>query len=681
MANEVFRTGYRVDDLIARRRARVRERLQTLTADDLRSTDVDDIVAGILSVGTIRVPVLRRHKKRPRPPITFQIPQPRPNSWDSRDGTGPPPISAYRFVLEVPFDGDGEVFDYPHTPAVRSIPATVELNSLYVKHEAVSVSPAEVSAQLEAHCDSVESILAAIREQAEPWNLECEKWVREEVDRQVEGLRRADSAAAAMSSPPPPVVEAAPGGCSDVAAVAAPLFPGVTEEVRRKLIAGLEQGAMKVRDDAESPLEELRIDIVRKGQARAGVADGRLSRFHLRVMEQCLQHLWSGFLRLREQCNAPPVESEEALARVMACYVDQVLSPVLQLVRGDRAGSGSWSGEQTVRDTAQRWRAKYAADASNAMAEVAAMQQVEAHVTRKPNTAPPSRPAVFHFGVVTALPIEFAAAKAMLDGVYPVPSPPDDPNHYEAGFIQGTHGKQHVIVTMTPKMGTSTAATTVSALVASFKPKYLLMIGIAGGIPAPERPEAHVRLGDVVISGEAGLFQHDNLKLEDGQFVERDNSARPSATLVQKARVLVANAYAGVRPWDTHVERATQTIKICERPSTDTDILYGPGDARIAHPADAGRLPDRSRIHVGKIGSGNMLLRDAQRREELRIRHGLVAIEMEGAGIGDASWQLNGRFLIIRGVSDYCDSHKTDLWQGYAAAAAAAVARALIELF
>lgn len=84
---------------------------------------------------------------------------------------------------------------------------------------------------------------------------------------------------------------------------------------------------------------------------------------------------------------------------------------------------------------------------------------------------------------------------------------------------------------------------------------------------------------------------------------------------------------------------------------------------------------------MGKIGSGNMLLRDAQRREELRIRHGLVAIEMEGAGIGDASWQLNGRFLIIRGVSDYCDSHKTDLWQGYAAAAAAAVARALIELF
>jgi nucleoside phosphorylase len=32
--------------------------------------------------------------------------------------------------------------------------------------------------------------------------------------------------------------------------------------------------------------------------------------------------------------------------------------------------------------------------------------------------------------------------------------------------------------------------------------------------------------------------------------------------------------------------------------------------------------------------------------------------------------------LIIGGVSDYCNSHKNDLWQGYAAAAAAAVAAA-----
>jgi nucleoside phosphorylase len=33
--------------------------------------------------------------------------------------------------------------------------------------------------------------------------------------------------------------------------------------------------------------------------------------------------------------------------------------------------------------------------------------------------------------------------------------------------------------------------------------------------------------------------------------------------------------------------------------------------------------------------------------------------------------------LVIRGISDYCDSYKNDQWHGYAAATAAAYARQL----
>jgi hypothetical protein len=171
---------------------------------------------------------------------------------------------------------------------------------------------------------------------------------------------------------------------------------------------------MKIRDDAEPALEDLRAEIAKKGQARAGVANGRLSRFHLRVMEQCLQHLWSGLLKIRAQCNAPPVASEKVLARVMACYVDQVLTPVVQLVRMDPVGSGTWSGERTVGDTAQRWKAKYAADARDAMTEVVAAKQREANATRERKTSAPSNAGTFDFGVVTALPIEFVAMKKML---------------------------------------------------------------------------------------------------------------------------------------------------------------------------------------------------------------------------------------------------------------------------
>lgn len=34
--------------------------------------------------------------------------------------------------------------------------------------------------------------------------------------------------------------------------------------------------------------------------------------------------------------------------------------------------------------------------------------------------------------------------------------------------------------------------------------------------------------------------------------------------------------------------------------------------------------------------------------------------------------------LVIRGISDYCDSHKNDEWQKYAAATAAAYAKELL---
>lgn len=36
--------------------------------------------------------------------------------------------------------------------------------------------------------------------------------------------------------------------------------------------------------------------------------------------------------------------------------------------------------------------------------------------------------------------------------------------------------------------------------------------------------------------------------------------------------------------------------------------------------------------------------------------------------------------LVIRGICDYCDSHKNKRWQGYAALTAAAYAKALLSV-
>ena len=52
---------------------------------------------------------------------------------------------------------------------------------------------------------------------------------------------------------------------------------------------------------------------------------------------------------------------------------------------------------------------------------------------------------------------------------------------------------------------------------------------------------------------------------------------------------------------------------------------------------------------------------------------------MEGSGTADAAWSARRDYLVIRGICDYCDTHKNDDWQRYAALVAAAYARALIE--
>ena len=63
------------------------------------------------------------------------------------------------------------------------------------------------------------------------------------------------------------------------------------------------------------------------------------------------------------------------------------------------------------------------------------------------------------------------------------------------------------------------------------------------------------------------------------------------------------------------------------------------------------------------------IARDAVGRE-LKV----LCFEMEAAGLMD---QLP--CLVIRGVCDYCDSHKHKQWQGYAALTAAAYTRALLS--
>ena len=80
-------------------------------------------------------------------------------------------------------------------------------------------------------------------------------------------------------------------------------------------------------------------------------------------------------------------------------------------------------------------------------------------------------------------------------------------------------------------------------------------------------------------------------------------------------------------------------------------------------------------VHYGTIASGNSVLNDATVRNAFAKdpEMNILCFEMEAAGLMN-----NLPCLVIRGICDYCDSHKNDDWHKYAALTAAAYARELL---
>ncbi len=117
-------------------------------------------------------------------------------------------------------------------------------------------------------------------------------------------------------------------------------------------------------------------------------------------------------------------------------------------------------------------------------------------------------------------------------------------------------------------------------------------------------------------------------------------------------------------------------------PPAHTDVFHATveGNEPGRHPADPLRVEGRPRIFHGPIASANVLLKNPARRDALRDQFNVKAVEMEGSGIADVTWDRLLGYLVVCGVCDYCDSAKGDEWQHYAAAVAAAYTRALLEI-
>ncbi|KAK0760846.1 LOW QUALITY PROTEIN: hypothetical protein N5P37_005783 [Trichoderma harzianum] len=315
-----------------------------------------------------------------------------------------------------------------------------------------------------------------------------------------------------------------------------------------------------------------------------------------------------------------------------------------------------------------------------------------------------------------------------------------DPNTYTTGCM----GKYNLVVVLLCSSGKANAAGAAASLRSSYPCIDLLILtGICEGVPDANGEE--LLLGDVVVSETVIQFdlgtQHvagfevkdtledrhgranknirnfiANIKTEMGYqrieekaaaFLEKIQS-RTSEAKYQQRRRATTYMYPGsandILFESTHYHKHYNSSQcVCADYRPDEDLYAVCEDARNFSceetSCELSSLKIRDRLHhknllenagelksaqipsifFGRFGSGDMAFNSGAHRDSLAKKHGIIAFEMEGAGMWDEL-----PCIIVKGVNDYGDGHKTKKWaewQNFAAATAASVARALIERY
>ncbi|OQV11248.1 Tetratricopeptide repeat-containing protein [Cladophialophora immunda] len=307
---------------------------------------------------------------------------------------------------------------------------------------------------------------------------------------------------------------------------------------------------------------------------------------------------------------------------------------------------------------------------------------------------PPLSIEEYQVGWICALPKELTAARAMLDEEHELYTSqvPYDNNSYQLGRIHG----HNVVMACLPAgvYGTVSAATVAANMLRTFIGiRFGLMVGIGGGIPSSHK-YGDIRLGDVVVSQpdgtHGGVVQYDFRKnLGDGIF-ERKGVLRPPPTLLLTA---LANLQSRHQMYGNQILK-TVSAMIQRFPSLAEEGFVHPGqekDTLFCGNVESHKRGDQCsqcrdgivqrlvrktqspKVHYGVIASGNELMKNVVERDRLGRELGAKCVEMEAAGLMD-----HFPCIVVRGICDYADSHKNDVWQEYAAVTAAGFAKELL---
>ncbi|KAH7124606.1 nucleoside phosphorylase domain-containing protein [Dactylonectria macrodidyma] len=344
----------------------------------------------------------------------------------------------------------------------------------------------------------------------------------------------------------------------------------------------------------------------------------------------------------------------------------------------------------------------------------------------------PSRRDDFEVAIICALPLKYDAVSYLFDESWDENGDRygravGDPNSYTTGRV----GKYNVVLALLPHMGKNNTASAVASMRSSYRGLRLaLLVGVSGATPCGQ--DGEVLLGDVVIS--KTVIQYDFRRQYPGMFIRKntveDNLGRPNkdvrnllaifktdrglnrlenrtAHFLRQLQATIAQIgrrgkydYPGpaedklFKPTYHHKHYVSPTCicrdcfsnvdPACDEALSSSYTDLGCDDehlimrerlrAKRQSEYDSSDTAQRPAVHVGAVVSGDTVVKSAADRDRLSKEAGVVAFEMEGAGVWDEV-----PCIVFKGVCDYADCHKHKGWQNFAVAIAASASRAILE--
>ena len=203
-------------------------------------------------------------------------------------------------------------------------------------------------------------------------------------------------------------------------------------------------------------------------------------------------------------------------------------------------------------------------------------------------------------------------------------------------------GDKKIIAARQDEMGMTASATLTMKLIEHFRPKYVIMPGIAAG--ALEESSESQMYGDVILANLVWNYSN-------GKYVSKD-----------KAQIVFGEVGFVPRPTSVAIDETLLPYfeKAINSASNETHVLVGA-------------------LASGSTVVANRLILEKQIKGQFYSTKGL---EMEGYGVAYAAshaTQPKPKAIIAKSVCDFADSRKSDLYQKFAAYTSCEFVKLMLE--